>query len=149
MSLKSKEQVVLEKLGSINESVYKMGDLYKVKTVIDIPKSLVNAFISKAKKENGIDPKENWSDVDLSEMFVEYIKATFLNVESLPVSAILGETTKTPGEVQGEIQDVQAQEPVQPVQPVTQEVQGEVQAQVQEPVQPVQGGVQEPIQPIQ
>ena len=101
------------------------------------------------KKENGIDPKENWSDVDLSEMFVEYIKATFLNVESLPVSAILGETTKTPGEVQGEIQDVQAQEPVQPVQPITQEVQGEVQAQVQEPVQPVQGGVQDPIQPIQ
>ena len=76
MSLKSKEQVVLEKLGSINESVYKMGDLFKVKTVIDIPKSLVNGFVSKAKKENGIDPKENWSDVDLAEMFVEYIKAT-------------------------------------------------------------------------
>ena len=31
----------------------------------------------KAKKENGIDPKENWSDVDLAEMFVEYIKIQY------------------------------------------------------------------------
>ena len=144
MSLKSKEQVVLEKLGSINESVYKMGDLYKVKTVIDIPKSLVNAFVSKAKKENGIDPKENWSDVDLAEMFVEYLKATFLNVESLPVSAILGENTKTPGDVQTDVQpqEVQAQEPVQPIEAEAQEVQGQVDA--QEPVQPQ---AQAPVQP--
>jgi hypothetical protein len=148
MSLKSKEQVVLEKLGSITESVYKMGDLYKVKTVIDIPKSLVNAFVSKAKKENGVDPKENWSDVDLAEMFVEYIKATFLTVESLPVSSILGESTKTPGEVQTDVQaqEVEAQ-PAQPVQPLgteAQEVQGEVTAQpAQAQAQPVQ------TQPIQ
>lgn len=144
MSLKSKEQVVAEKLGSVNESVYKMGDLFRMKTIIDIPKSLINAFVSKAKKENGIDVRENWSDTDLVEMFVTYLTSTYLTVESLPVTQILGETTQTPGDVQSDIQpeetdNVQPVQPIQPVQPETQEVQGEIQ-----PVQPV-----EPIQPVQ
>jgi hypothetical protein len=101
--LKSKEQIVAEKLGSVNESVFKMGDTYKVKTTIDIPKSLINAFVSKAKKDHDIDPRENWSDVDLAEMFVNYINATFVNIESLPVNAILGEKAKAPGEVSTEV----------------------------------------------
>lgn len=93
--LKTKEQVLLERLGSVNESVFKMGDTYKVKTTIDIPKSLINQFVSKAKKENNIDARENWSDTDLAEMFVNYICANYLNSESLPVTSILGESGET------------------------------------------------------
>jgi len=106
--LKSKEQIVAEKLGSVNESVFKMGDTYKVKTTIDVPKSLINAFVSKAKKDHDIDPRENWSDVDLAEMFVNYVSATFVNIESLPVNAILGEKAKTPGEVSADVAPAEA-----------------------------------------
>lgn len=102
--LKSKEQVVADKMGSINESVFKMGDVYKVKTTIDIPKSLINAFVSKSKKEHNVDPRENWSDVDLAEMFANYIIANFVTIESLPVNAILGEPAKAAGEVQTDVQ---------------------------------------------
>lgn len=101
--LKSKEEVLKERMNAIHESVFKMGDLYKVRTTVDIPKSMINAFVSKAKKEHGVDPRENWSDTELSEMFVSYIMANFVNIESLPVNAILGEPTKTPGEIETDI----------------------------------------------
>jgi len=96
--IKTKHQVIRESLGSVNESVFKMGDVYKVKTVIDIPKSVINAFISKAKKEHGIDPKENWADVDLAELITNYVIATYINIESLPVESILGELQTNPDE---------------------------------------------------
>jgi hypothetical protein len=101
--LKTKEQVISERLNSIHESVFKMGDLYKVRTSIDIPKSLINAFVSKAKKEQGTDPRENWSDIELAEMLVSYVTTNFINIESLPVNTILGEPTKAPGEASTEI----------------------------------------------
>lgn len=135
--LKNKEQVIAEKLGSVNESVFKMGDIYKVKATIDVPRSLINAFVSKAKKDHDIDPRENWSDVDLAEMFVNYISATFVNIESLPVNAILGEKAKTPGEVQTEVNPAEAITPVpaveetpvqpEPVQTATDEPSAEIQ----------------------
>jgi len=135
--LKNKDRVIAEKLGSVNESVFKMGDIYKVKATIDIPKSLINAFVSKAKKDHDIDPKENWSDVDLAEMFVSYINATFVNIQSLPVNAILGEKAKTPGEVQTEVNPAEAITPVptveetpvqpEPVQTATDEPTAEIQ----------------------
>lgn len=101
--LKKKEQVISDRLNSIHESVFKMGDLYKVRTNIDVPKSLINAFVSKAKKEHGMDPRENWSDTELAEMFISYITANFINIESLPVDAILGEKTENPNEMSTEI----------------------------------------------
>lgn len=94
--LKTREQLIEQKLGSLHESVFKHGDVYKVKTVIEVPKSVINQFVSKAKKENDIDPRENWSDVDLAEMIVNYVAANFITVESLPVSEILGEKVSEP-----------------------------------------------------
>lgn len=93
--LKSKENVVSDRLGSVHEAVFKMGDVYKVKTTIEIPKSVINAFVSKAKKENGVDPRENWSDTDLAELFVDYISTNFMNIESLPINSILGTNSDT------------------------------------------------------
>ena len=126
--LKNKEQVVNDRLSSIHETVFKMGDVYKVKTTIDIPKSLINAFVSKAKKENNVDPRENWSDTDLAELFVSYLATNFMNIESLPVNGILGTTEETPGEVSTDVQPEEVEAPeevagqeveVADVQPIT------------------------------
>lgn len=134
--LKSKEQVIAERLGSVNEGATKYGDVWKVKSQIEIPKSLINAFISKAKKENNIDPREQWGDADLAEMFVTYIAANFINIESLPVQAILGDQMKSAGEVQTTVQPGDVAQPAQPAQP----------AEGSQPVQPVQT---QPVQPVQ
>jgi hypothetical protein len=106
--LKSKDQVLAEKIGSVHESVTKMGDVWQVKALIDIPKSLINAFVSKAKKDHNVDPRENWSDTDLAELFVKYISANFVNIDSLPVTAILGEPAKATGEIKTDVQPAEA-----------------------------------------
>lgn len=146
----TKAQVIAQRSGALNESTFKMGDLYRSKVIIDVPRSLINAFVSKAKKENGIDARETWSDIDIAELMIEYMKATYLNVESMSVTNILGEQTKTPGDVQTDIQPeenvqepIQAQEPVQAqTQTQPQEVQTEIQAQTQ-PQAPAQGTPEE------
>lgn len=106
MKLKNKYDVYLDSLSNIHESVFKIGDNYKVKTTIDIPKSLINSFVSRAKKTLSIDPRENWSDTDLAEMFVTYITTHFMNIESLPTDAILGEPDKTKEEVSTSVETV-------------------------------------------
>jgi hypothetical protein len=124
-NIKTKEEILKMKLGSVYESVFKQGDVYKVKAIFDIPKSLINAFVSKSKKEKNVDPRENWSDTDIAEMLVKFITDTYLNIDSIPVSAVLGDSDQTKGEVQTQ---VQPNEPAQPAQP-------EMQMQtVQEPV---------------
>lgn len=101
----SKENLLKVRLGAVNEAVFKQGDVYKVKSTIDVPKSLINAFVSKSKKEHDKDPKEAWSEMDLAEMMVNYVLATYLNIDSIPVDAIMGESTSevstevTPAEV--------------------------------------------------
>lgn len=135
MKLLNKDSVLSLRMNAINESVFKHGDIFKVKTTVDIPKSLINAFVSKAKKEHDTDPRENWSDVDLAEMFVNYICANFVNIETLPVDAILGEPQKTPGEISTEVQPTEVELSVQPsTQPSAQaqaQPQPNVQAQAQ------------------
>ncbi len=138
--LKSKEEIVAQQKGSIYESVTKRGDIWQVKTTFDIPRSLVNAFVSKAKKEHGVDPRETWSDKDLAELFVKYISSTFTNIESLPVKAILGDDVETEGEASSDVQPEESNEPVtQTEEPAQTEVQGEVTEPVQQ-TQPLNNG---------
>ena len=110
--LQSRDEVLRMRLGAIRESVTKVGDVYKVKILgAEVPKSLINAFVSKAKKERDMDPRDNWSDSDLAELFIKYILDTYLNVDSIPVSAIMGE--KVEGAQGAQPTGVQAQSPVQ------------------------------------
>ena len=131
LHLKTREQIVAERLGAINEDVIKKGDIYQVKARVDVPKSLINAFVSKCKKEFDIDPREDWSDKEFAELFVDYITKTFLNIDSIPVDAIIGETEKK----EGEENKVQTQ-PTAQVQPeATVTTMTEPEAQVSIPVQ--------------
>jgi len=140
--LRSKQQIVEQKLGLVNEVATKTTDGYQVLIPINVPKSLINAFVSKAKKENGLDPRENFGDSLLAELLVTYVASNFLNIESIPVAGVMGE--KPTGEVQTTIQPeeiVQTPQPqaqiVQPGQPAaqTQEVpalQGQPTAEIQQ-----------------
>lgn len=132
----TKEQVVSQRFGALNESVFKQGDIYKVKSTVEIPKSLINAFVSKAKKENDIDPRESWSDMDLAEMFVQYIAQNYITIESLPVGEILGTEAKSPSEIQTDVQPAEMSQSQEPIQ-------------IQEPVQEVPAGDNEPTAEIQ
>lgn len=103
-NLKTKEQVILEQLNSIYESVHKMGDEYRISGIV-IPKNIVNQFISKAKKDYNVDAKENFSEIDLAQMLVDFVIKNYLNIDSLPVKTILGIEGGDNGEIKDEIID--------------------------------------------
>ena len=88
----SYEQITnIAKLDDVNESVYKTGNIYKVKTIIEVPTNVVNAFIKKVKEEKGPDIMDNWSQVDIAELIVNHIATNFINADNVPVTALTGD----------------------------------------------------------
>lgn len=98
------------KRNTLNETVLRMDDVYRVRTSVDIPASLVSAFIKKVKDESGKNIREFYSDMELSEMMADYLKASFMNIENFPTSIALGtETTGAQPIVQGQPAQTQGQ----------------------------------------
>ena len=134
----------------IKESVLQVNDIYKVKTMIDIPQSLINAYVKKVKDTTGKNLRQFFGDVDIAEEIVKYINMNNLDVEKIPGGALMGggqsqaQTTQTEAQPQ-----VQTEGEAQP-QAQTQEVpQAEAQpAQTEEApqaqAQPAQGEFEEP-----
>lgn len=120
----------------LNESaIMKIDDVYKVKAVIDVPQSLINALIRKVKDESEKNAREFWSDIDIANEVVKYISTNFMNIENLPASILMGET------------DLAAQ-PAATAQPVAQ-AQPEAQPVTQPEAQPAaqeEPAAQEPIE---
>jgi hypothetical protein len=83
----------------INEGAFKVGDSFMVMSNIEVKPSIINQFKRKAKEEHSTDLTERWSDSVLAEWLVNYVVTKYLNVESIPVAAILGLSSETaPGE---------------------------------------------------
>ena len=106
--LKRGEQIV--------EGAQLFDDNWKVRTRVEIPTSLINAYVKKVQAETGEDPRKKWSEQELAEEITKYVSTAFLTVENLP-STIVTNVEQTP--------QVQVQEEMP--------VDTEVQTQVQEP----------------
>ena len=74
----------------IKESVLQVNDIYKVKTMIDIPQSLINAYVKKVKDTTGKNLRQFFGDVDIAEEIVKYINMNNLDVEKIPGGALMG-----------------------------------------------------------
>ena len=132
----------------IKESVFQVNDLYKVKTMIDLPQSLINAYVKKVKDTTGKNLRQFFGDVDIAEEIIKYVTTTFLDIDKIPGGAIMGGQTQAQTQGQGQVQ-VQT-EPQAQTQPQAQ-VQTEAQPQAQAPAEgefeePAQGQAQEPAQ---
>ena len=129
-NLRKKDQI-------IKESVLQVNDIYKVRTFIDIPQSLINAYVKKVKDTTGKNLRQFFGDVDIAEEVVKYINTNFLNVDQIPAGALMGDAQS-----QGETQiDSQPQAQAQPAQAQPAQAQTEDQPQAQAPqaqAQPVQ-----------
>jgi hypothetical protein len=124
----------------IKESVFQVNDIYKVKTMIDIPQSLINAYVKKVKDTTGKNLRQFFGDVDIAEEIVKYINMNNLDVEKIPGGALMG------GQAQAQSTQVQPEAQTQP------QAQTEVQPQAQTEVQPqsqteVQPQAQTEVQP--
>ena len=130
----------------IKESVFQVNDLYKVKTMIDLPQSLINAYVKKVKDTTGKNLRQFFGDVDIAEEIIKYVTTTFLDIDKIPGGAIMGGQTQAQTQGQGQVQ-VQT-EPQAQVQP---QVQTEAQPQAQAPAEgefeePAQGEAQAPVE---
>lgn len=137
----NKEEVYKLNNEIMNESFSKFGDVFRGQVIIDISKSLVNAVRSKAKKDLNIDSVENYSDISICDLITEYIKNTYVNIDSIPVSKLFGiEQIGEPGDTTTDVvADDQMTQPVQPETNDMEEVETDLSAQ---PVQPMTDQVQ-------
>ena len=95
----------------IKESVLQVNDIYKVKTMIDIPQSLINAYVKKVKDTTGKNLRTFFGDVDIAEEIVKFINMDNLDVDKIPGGALMGggqSQTQTQPEAQPQVQ-VEAQ----------------------------------------
>jgi hypothetical protein len=138
----------------IKESVLQVNDIYKVKTMIDIPQSLINAYVKKVKDTTGKNLRTFFGDVDIAEEIVKFINMDNLDVEKIPGGALMGggqSQTQTQPQTQPQVQ-VEAQPQAQPQAQTQEAPQAQAQpAQTEEaPAQaqeaPAQGEFEEPAQ---
>jgi hypothetical protein len=74
----------------IKESVLQVDDLYKVRTTVDIPQSLINAYVKKVKEKSGKNLRQYFGDVDIAEEIVKYLTVTGLDAEKISAGALVG-----------------------------------------------------------
>lgn len=74
----------------INENAFLVGDDFKVKVVIDIPKSLVQEYIEKVKEETDKNPLDNFSEAEIAEQIVTFIVKNNLVIDNLTPDFTVG-----------------------------------------------------------
>jgi hypothetical protein len=93
----------------ITENVISQSDAYEVIKALQIPKSLVKAYIKKIKDESGQNMTELYGENIIAEKIIDYIATNYMNIENLPVSILLGSEYDS-----AQVQPAQAQVQLQP-----------------------------------
>jgi len=115
----------------VNEGAQLYDDVWKSRMRVEVPVSLINAYVKKVQSETGEDPRKRWSEQEIAEEISNYVTTAFMTVENLPTS-IIASGQKSP--------TVQTQEEM----PVETQVQTQTEIPAQET--PVQGQPQVPAQ---
>jgi len=117
--------------GKIEEMVEPINDMYRVSLDVDVPKSLINAFIKKVKDEAAKDLRQSKSEMALAEKLVQYVNENYLTIENLPVSIVANVDQKA---VQSQAQtETSAQTQAQETPPVEETPAPQSQVQVSQP----------------
>jgi len=145
----------------VKESVLQVDDVYKVRVIVDVKKSMVNSYIKKVSDNTQKNLRDFYSDMDIVEELVKHVVETGMNVDTIPASILVGGAQgQAQGQSQGEAQmQTQAQpqgqaaqvqtEPAQDFEEVQPQGQGQAQGQTQGQPQSqgqVQGQEQEEVE---
>jgi len=113
----------------IKEAVFQVNDIYKVKTTIDIPQSLINAYVKKVKDNTGKNLRQFFGDMDIAEEIVKFVAQSGLDADTLSATALVGGAQ---GQAQGQVQpQAQTQPEAQSQLQAQPQDQGQVQVQTQ------------------
>lgn len=97
----------------VTEDVTLMDDTFRVRTSVSVPSSLVNAFMKKVKDETGEKVEDRFGKTEIAELLVDYMNNTFLSIENLPTTIVMGSDygSVQPVQTQTQVQDVIQEEP--------------------------------------
>ena len=130
----------------IKESVLQVNDIYKVRSLVDIPQSLINAYVKKVKDTTGKNLRQFFGDVDIAEEVLKWVTLNNLDVDKIPAGALTGDAQSQaqPGQAapQGQAQPGPAAPQAQAQMPQGQAQMPQGQAQAQAPQ--AQGQAQAP-----
>jgi len=116
---------------TVNEGAQLFDQTWKVRTRVEIPTSLINAYIKKVKDESGEDVRKRWSEQELAEEITKYVTTSYLTIENLPTTIVTNASGEPKTQVQEEMPaETQVQPPAQATEPVN------VQIESQPPAQP-------------
>ena len=143
------EEKVEEPVEKVDEMVEPINDMYRVSLDVDVPKSLINAYIKKVKDETNKDLRQSKSEMQLAEKIVQYVNENFIVIENLPVEMVASVDQKA---VQSQVQQAQPEVSELPEEPsqvqVSQPGQDEISVQTQGQTQMSQGQAQTAAQEI-
>ena len=115
----------------IKEAVLQVNDIYKVKSTIDIPQSLINAYVKKVKDNTGKNLRQFFGDMDIAEEIVKHVAQNGLDADKLSATALVGGSQEQ-SQVQSQPQaQTEAQPQVQSQAQPQAQPQGEVQVQTE------------------
>ena len=122
----------------IKESVLQVNDIYKVKSMIDIPQSLINAYVKKVKDNTGKNLRQFFGDMDIAEEIVKHVAQAGIDADKIPATALVGGVQgQAQAPVQGQAQPQAQTEPQAQAQPMAEpQAQPQAQVQVQTEAQP-------------
>ena len=122
----------------IRESVLQVNDIYKVKSMIDIPQSLINAYVKKVKDNTGKNLRQFFGDMDIAEEIVKHVAQAGIDADKIPATALVGGVQgQSQAPVQGQAQSQAQTEPqAQPEAQPQAQAQAQTQVQVQTEAQP-------------
>ena len=120
----------------IKESVLQVNDIYKVKTLIDIPQSLINAYVKKVKDNTGKNLRQFFGDMDIAEEIVKFVAQSGLDSDKLPANALVGGAQgQSQGQMAPQSQGQMAPQGQAQTEPMAPQGQPQMQAQPQGQVQ--------------
>lgn len=96
--------------GLLTEGAQLFDSVWKVRSRVEVPVTLINNFVKKVQAETGEDLRKKWSEQELAEEITKYVITSFMNIENLPVSLITGEQAQPQAQVSQELpQETQVQ----------------------------------------
>lgn len=113
---------------SIKESVMVLNDTYRVKTLVDIKRSMINSVVNSVKSKTGQDLRQFYSDADIAEEIVKFANMG-IDAEKIPSNVFVGGAQAQAQAQGGEL-------PIEPQAQTEAPVQAQPQVQVQTEAQP-------------
>lgn len=109
-AFKNKARLMSE--SKLNEGAQLFDNAWRVRTRVEIPTSLINAYVKKVQNDTGENIRQKWSDQELAEEITNYVTSAYLTVENLPVTIVTAIDEEPKVQVQEEMpEETQVQSP--------------------------------------